>query len=710
MKKLNTVKRIKKISTFVSLIICLSLLMVSCTPKVNLEESIDVDLKSGSKVETTTKDQKATSVKTTKKTTKKKVNSPFKQVKDYKELKKLIKANLNVNENGNYGARDGMAILETATSAQADMATGTDTNKALTDYSETNNQVQGVDEADIIKTDGKFIYYLKDGKIIVVKANQNGELDITSEINFELKKGANFYANELFLHENMLVVMGTYYEAIIPEGSTITESSASLDAVAIDGCYMPSYMAGKETTKIIIYDISDKSNIKELRTVEMEGSYLTSRKIGNSLYLVSNKYFDYYRILNEELKEDEILPAYKDSNKGDDYISIKCNTMIYYDNFNTANYVMIAGIDLSDLSKEIDLTTILGAAQTVYCSTDNLYFAQVEYNYDTKEESSNDGSLTDKIMIAYNETCDTNIFKFELNNGVVTANGSAKVPGNLINQFSMDEYDGYFRIATTTGQTWNDENPSYNNVYILDKDLKTVGKLEDLAKGEKIYSTRFMGNKLYMVTFKQVDPLFVIDLSNPNSPVVAGELKLPGYSSYMQAYDENHIIGIGYDTEAITEKYDGKVFERIVQKGLKMAMFDVSDMNNPKLLHETIIGGQGTYSEALYNHKAVLLSKDKNLFALPISISNPVKNKNGDMIYNPEKQGAFIFDISIENGFILKEKLTNQDKADQYGYYIYEDEIRRISYIGNNLYTFSQKEIKSFDINTLKELDKVNIK
>ena len=285
------------------------------------------------------------------------------------------------------------------------------------------------------------------------------------------------------------------------------------------------------------------------------------------------------------------------------------------------------------------------------------------------------------------------------------------VPGYVLNQYSMDEYNGYFRIATTisTGSWVNRD--QHNNLYVLNMKLETVGKIENLAQGERIYSARFTGDKAYLVTFKQTDPFFVLDLKDPTAPTVAGELKIPGYSSYLHPYDENHIIGIGKENNTV-----------------KLSLFDVSDMSNPTEIAKYVIGENADYSDsvALYEPKAFLFDLQKQLLVIPVSVVTygyvqPIQEPSSSTTPDSGKdigtsssspiqeskfwQGAYVLNLSSQNGFTLKGELSHQENTTQNWNYYYggNDGITRSLYIGNTLYTVSNNMVQ------LNSLDNLNL-
>jgi len=270
----------------------------------------------------------------------------------------------------------------------------------------------------------------------------------------------------------------------------------------------------------------------------------------------------------------------------------------------------------------------------------------------------------------------------------------------------MDEYNGNFRIATN----WYAET-QISNVYILNHELSVTGKLEGLAPNENLHSVRFMDNKCYLVTFQKTDPLFVIDLTQPNNPTVLGELKIPGYSDYLHPYDETHLIGVG--KEAV-EAQEGNF---AWYQGLKLALFDVGDVSNPQQLSNYVIGNRGTDSAALVDPKAFLFDKSKGLLVIPVSlalVSEVDKVQQGDSAYGQTVwQGAYVFGVSLDGGFVLKGTVTHLDATlldssgqlnNSYNYYSTQNQwITRSLYIGNILYTISNNEVKLTSLSDLSQ-------
>jgi len=386
---------------------------------------------------------------------------------------------------------------------------------------------------------------------------------------------------------------------------------------------------------------------------------------------------------------EDLLPHYWDSSRNiKGRAMVGCDDVVILPRVPRPQYLIVAVVPV-DSDAEVQREVVLGNAQNIYMSLNNLYVAASELQYHWRGPIS--GTSTQR----------TTVYRFKLSDDGIVPKAHGSVPGTILNQFSMDEYEGHFRIATTIGQVWNQQKPSTNNLYILDADLDIVGKIEDIAPGERIYSTRFLGDRTYMVTFKKVDPFFAIDTSDPRNPRILGQLKIPGYSDYLHPYDENHIIGFGKDA---TESKSG---DFAWYQGMKMAMFDVRDPQNPTQLHTFSIGDRGTDSPLLRNHKALLFDKERGLLAFPVQVNTltdeqkqlPEGNAWGQATF----QGAYVFDVSLRRGFTLRGTITHFNDEDmmKMGGYFYGKNIERIVRIGDSLLTLSQDEVQSHTEDTV---------
>ncbi|WNF38262.1 beta-propeller domain-containing protein [Bacillaceae bacterium IKA-2] len=591
-----------------------------------------------------------------------------------KNFEKLLK-DMNQREN-NFAMRTEVSMdMAVESSKDAVSSSGSD-------HSSTNVQVEGVDEADSVKNDGDFIYQLRDNQLIISKVNPPTEMKVVYKEDFDHNE---FFPREMYLDDQHLVLIGAR------------------------PLYDQKNYYHQEFTSIKVYDLNDRSNLTLVREAEVEGYYSSSRKINDALYIVTNKHLPYYLLdeiqnkVDRETFIDEMKPSYRDSAFSEELKMVDWDEVNYFPGSPESNYLIVSALDLADLDKPISVNPYLGAGNTIYASQEHLYVTRTHYEYEGNFWN------TKEIMIAPTATKqETFIYKFKLNEGDVTFLTEASVKGALLNQFSMDEHNGYFRIATTFGDMWSETNPSENLLFVLDENLKVSGSITGIAKGERIFSARFLGDRGYIVTFKQVDPLFVLDLKDPTNPTILGELKIPGFSDYLHPYDENHIIGFGKDT---TENNRGGV----MVEGFKMALFDITDVNNPKEKFVEIIGDSGTHSELLYNHKALLFSKEKNIIAFPIEVYENNDNQTNNEINNSSIpsdrmmmypsfsfQGAYVYGLDLDNGFKLQTRISHYDKkpdqSSEY-YYDYQKHISRMIYIEENLYTLSNYKIEAHDLN-----------
>jgi inhibitor of cysteine peptidase len=565
----------------------------------------------------------------------------------FEELENFMKNNQMIYQRGGYELSGGIAGPNTGFLPSAIAGTKAD---VTGDYSTTNIQVSGVDEADIVKTDGKYVYAVSGNTVVIIDAYPAENAKIASKINMEE------VPTEIFVNENKLIMFGS--------------------------------------TFIKVYDVSNKETPILRRDVSFDGNYFDSRMIGNYVYVIVSSPI-YYQ---GEIELPRISSDGKDQ-------TTPANEIYYFDvpdysyNFTTIMSVNTQN-DAQKISKE---TFLIGETQNIFVSTDNIYITTIKNSiYFTGITNGNNLNS----MVYPETTEETIIHKISIADGKIEYKSWGEVPGHVLNQFSMDEYQGYFRIATTTGWMEN------NNVYVLNNGLKVVGKLEGLAPGEKIYSARFMGNRAYLVTFKKIDPLFVVDLKDPENPTVLGELKIPGFSDYLHPYDENHIIGVGKN--AVDEG------SFAWYQGIKIALFDVSNPQNPLEISNYAIGDRGTDSYVLTDHKAFLFSRSKNLLVIPISLAKIDENEYPEGVPpyaygNFVWQGAYVFNVSLEKGLVFKGGITHIENNVDYSYppysvyYPYSTDylVKRSLYIGDVLYTISDKLIKMNNLDDLSEINEV---
>jgi inhibitor of cysteine peptidase len=622
-----------------------------------------------------------------------------------------------------------------AESTQQNMANGLaekrmrDSSSAV-DYSETNVQVAGVDEADLVKTDGEYIYQVNKERVIILKAYPAEEMEVVSVLDFTKE---DFHPLELYVDEQFLVVIGRtqyrYYLDTVAVKDSAGVPEVELQAGADVEIWPRRYT--QDRVKAFIYDLKDKANPTKLREVEIEGNYLSSRKIDSYLYLIVNDPIDYW-VLESHLPDaateqsddrySSITPLYRDTAVQEKPLAVACQEIRYIPPVSRANYLVIAGIDLAQNDRPAHISAYLGAGEDIYVSPDNLYISLRKYEVlpirvgiaeNTAGNTVGNTAGDNAALIAPKRlgrtwvTDNTWVYKFSLDKGKVTYLAKGLVPGTLLNQFSLDEDQGYLRVATTTGNTWGTgADVSQNNVYILDESMNIVGKIENIAPGERIYSARFMGKRAYLVTFKETDPLFVLDLAKSTQPKILGALKIPGYSDYLHPYDENHIIGFGKDTIEVGYKNaQGEVIStQAYYQGMKLALFDVSDVHNPKEMYKEIIGDRGTDSELLNNHKALLFEREKELLAFPVTVreipeEQKQKGANASAYGQFTYQGAYIYQLNLQEGFKLRGRITHLTEEDLlkagYSSYDRDKEVKRILYIDDTLYTLSDGMVKA---------------
>ncbi|MCK9580277.1 MAG: beta-propeller domain-containing protein [Methanoregula sp.] len=615
-------------------------------------------------------------------------------------------------------ARDVAMVVPQAASAESANGMFTSIPPAgTTDYSTTNVQVAGVDEPDFVKNDGKYIYVISGDTLTIVDAYPSSGATIIS------KTLIDDTPKDIFVSGNRLVLFTT--------GSSFTEGRDS-PVYASQMKSMPNYGSYSPATHVVFYDISDRKNPEITKDYGIDGDYIDARLIGSNLYLVTRE--QVYTNSDEKIN----VPCVRENTK-----CVVTPDVYYFDNPERQYaFTTVTSFDTNSANEKDAKTYLVGSGNIMYVSQDAMYISYQKYHnvyrtvrsgaepvilIDDRAASSvesSSGSTSSVLWEDFNKMSDaekqrviaemkaqeaekitkkeidqstTAIHKIAINNGAITYIARGEVPGYLKNQFAMDEYNNNLRVATTSNVYTTRGSYEYNNVFVLDSGMKTIGELTHIAEQETIYSTRFIGDRLYMVTYKRVDPFFVIDLSIPASPKILGKLKIPGYSDYLHPYDSTHIIGLGKETG--TNEWGG-----VSTQGIKLALFDVTNVENPKQVGKVEIGDSGSDSAALSDHKAFLFDKQKNLLVIPTRVVKQ-DTSAAEKISGNQPQvwyGAYVFGVDPSTGFVLRG--TVEHGTGSSGYYYYgssKNEVKRSLWIGDTLYTLSTAKILANPIDNI---------
>ncbi|MDF3004243.1 MAG: hypothetical protein K0S22_715 [Oscillospiraceae bacterium] len=559
---------------------------------------------------------------------------------------------------------------------------------------QTNVQVEGVDEADIVKTDGTYIYQYRfdstTGGAQIAISTANG-LKLLSTISLPEYADA-----ELYLAGNRLVVvqsvqteeaqtlvdpldetLSTYLGDLAKADGQSTVAGDSSDVIVPDYYNTPSRRAKFVVmTEAVIFDITNHKAPKEIGQFHQDGHYVSSRLSNDTLYLVTNKTV-YGDILSAADPICEYLPV---AGKGEKLGVLPADDIVIPPYLENLNYAVVTALNIS--TQTANTKAVLGMSDQIMMSQNNLYLTATVMNSDSR-------NWRDRF---------TGISRFSVANGGLKYLASGKVAGYIDNQFSLDEYGGNLRIATTS---YNKDDKTSNNVYVLNGLLQPVGSVENLAEGERIYSVRYVGETAYVVTFRETDPLFVIDLKDPAKPVVKGQLKLPGFSEYLHPIDQNTLLGLGVNT--VVTQHGG-----VIQDGLKLSLFDVSDPTSPKEKASFLLGNARSTTEALQNHKAIMYYPEQQLMGFP-AIIYTAQGASADNPWSGSQQVSFAGYLVLKikpDGFEIVGTLPNEDPGSSAGFMRsnLDDTISRGIYIGKTLYTVSPARIKAYSLDNFQRI------
>ncbi len=519
-------------------------------------------------------------------------------------------------------------------------------------YSQTNNQVEGVNESDIVITDGTYIYIIAMNRFVLINA-------FSLEIIYSYSAD-NLYLQNMYLVDNHVVLMGSEY--------TYTESK-----VAEDYYYRYHYNYG---VKVIVLDLTNLADINVSKELYFDQSYLAdSRMIDGNLYLIMNNYY-----LNYGFEDDNFVPVYRDSTVGTEDILLPAANIYYMPNDNySLSYLLIASVNvLDDAGAEVD--AYIGSSYQLYMSENNLY--SIVYRYTLDEVTG---------MYDYN----TYILRFAIVEGKLEYRAMGVVSGSPLNQFSMDEYEGHFRIATTDW-AWDNEAGTQlitNQLYILDAtqidEMTIVSRLGGLGKpNERIYAVRFVGDEGYVVTFVNTDPMYKLDLSDPEHPEILGELYEEGVSDYLHPMNDQFMIGVG----RVSSNEGGWTHFT----GVKVTLYNIEG-DDPVLVDSYFASGEYSYTPVTYDHKMFVYYQPEGadywLVAIPV-FEYGFSGNEYDYHY---QQNLYVFKVTFAGEMELLTKIPVNFENNNYDYYYYDYLLRGL-FIGDFVYTISYRQIKMFDI------------
>ena len=666
-----------------------------------------------------------------------KIKLELKKFSTEDELKSFMAVRTNSYGYGMYNVRSMLSSVAPTAMMEKSVAMDASSGSSISQnvFSETNNQVASVDEADMIKNDGEYIYTISQNKVFIVKAYPGNESKIISEITFNETKSPQ----AIFLKDNKLAIFGSFYDK-----KYFKELGIKYNGM----------------TFFEIYDLSDKSNPKLTSEYKFEGNYYQARMTNGYIYMIV--------ISNTDDRSGPIMPLIM---KGESKSYVSLDKISYFPiPYNYPQLVTVHSINFDTENNDNSASVVIEGINNMYMSEKNIYIAYTKYvnewemrtdftkeiimqnltddekilvekikntdndvlsnfekdqkimqvvyeHIDSMDEKERDSfyelidNKTSEKMKEYEYLEYTVINKINVDKGNINIASSGKIPGRLNNQFSMDEKDDVLRVASTISERWPimpmyskvavdsaayvtpKPTDSENHIYSLDKDMNIIGSLKGLAKTEQIYSTRFIGDRLYMVTFRQVDPFFVIDLSDPKDIKEIGKLKIPGFSRYLHPYDENTLIGIGRDATEL-----GRT------QGLKISLFDVTDVENPKEIAKFVTDEKYASSTAEYEHKAFLFNKEKELLVIPAySYTYTWDEKYGSS--KEDYNGAMVFKIN-------KNEVTLRGIIDHSGAnpYYYGSMVERSLFINEMLYTKSLGLLRVNKIDDLSSVNKIELK
>ena len=556
--------------------------------------------------------------------------------------------------NTNITYKEYAAAEEAAEGILLDSAAAEKSQESSVEHGTTNVQTQGVEEADVVKNDGRYLYqkiYQENNNVITQAIQIVDTVDGLKEV-----KRIEGFENiqEFYVWEDILVIIENKYLEIA-QADTQAEKLRMMEDP-----YYGTY--NRQYHEISFYNIKDRSMPVKIKTFTLKGSYDSSRISEGYFYGFSK----YYANPGEGKSDYDAYIPFVDG------IQLKTEQILLPEENEGNCYLLLTSIDLSNPTKFTDTTAVVTDSDMYYVSSKNIYVA------DSLGFEKMQGKQMNRISL----------LRFAYEKGKFYLQAKEEVPGSLESSFSMDEYQGNLRMVTTVNEYWFEEirddltgeiigndmvdEKQSNALYVLNSSLKIIGKIDNLAEDERIYSARFFGEVGYFVTFRQMDPLFAVDLKDPKNPKILSELKISGFSEYLHFYGENRLLGIGMEADEETGRTNG----------MKLSMFDISNPADVQEITKLNLSSYD-YSEALYNHRAVMISPGANIFGFEMEGYNKGDYKKDYVVYTYENE-------QFEE--VLKVETNNQ-----YGE-IYSS---RGTFIGDTFYLLTRNgNVKSYNLET----------
>ncbi|MGH9919092.1 MAG: beta-propeller domain-containing protein, partial [Nitrososphaerales archaeon] len=500
-------------------------------------------------------------------------------------------------------------------------------------FTGTNVQVQGVDEPDIVKTDGIHLF---------VAANGTGSSTSSGSVTI-----MDAYP------PNSTAVLST---VSLPSAQILGIEVAQDRLLVIDQRYTNTTYVG-----LLLYNTSTLSSPSLMENETVAGNYVAARLAQGYLYAVVQQ--PSYQF-DGQGNATGVLPF---ATENGDRTALSPSSIYYTpNNSQIGDYTMIISVGMAS-GAETTLSVLTGPSSTVFVSTSNIYVVYSDYRLYADADNIPGDVFSGGVITSPSAGQEQNstIFRASYTNGTVAVQAVGSVPGSVLNQFSMNEYDGYFQVATSRIATINGNATESDDVYVLNANMSQVSALQNIAPGENLYAVRFVGDMGYVVTFEQIDPLFTISFADVAHPAILSALKVNGYSDYLQPLFSNYLLGVGKDTVA------SSTGDFAYYLGLKLSLFHVAANGSSSDVQDYLIGDRGTDSPVLTNHLALTWDPANSVTVIPVLLAKVSADQQGSSQNpppegNPVWQGAYVFSVN-SSGFTLLGNVTQYPAGMSYG-------------------------------------------